>query len=163
MAKKKGNGGKENPKVAGYDSNLSEKDTNEINKFISSIIDNAARDMAKAGLQAGVPIMFGFNFQVDSMPIHTSIHAEQHAPSQKPGEPLVDIIESPGKISIIAEMPGTRQGDIEVASDGNNLMITSKSVSRPYMKTIKLPRQLRKGSITFNCRNGIVEVCATTV
>lgn len=158
MPKKKGSRGKTN----GFNVDLSDKDAETINKFISNIIENATRDITKAGPQAEVPIVFGFNFQVDSMPIHTSYPGEQHINAPKLGEPLIDIIESKGGIDVIAEMPGTKQDEIEVTSSGDNLMITSKSASRPYMRTIKLPRQIKKGSITFNYRNGVIEVHAAT-
>lgn len=69
------------------------------------------------------------------------------------GEPIIDIFEEKDHISIIAELPGVEEKDIEIKIKGDTLEISTGK----YRKMIKLPTH-SKSIIERTYKNGILQL-----
>lgn len=72
-------------------------------------------------------------------------------------EPLVDVFDEEGEITIIAELPGVLETDIKLDLKGDILNLET-SGEKKYAKEILLPVKVDFGSRKMNFKNGILEV-----
>ena len=73
-------------------------------------------------------------------------------------EPIVDIFEEEDKITVMAELPGVTEKDIDWDVEGNTLKIKTNNSTRKYYKEIALPTPVEKKSSESTYRNGILEL-----
>ena len=113
------------------------------------------------------PIVYGYSMTIGphGKPVIREFGNVKRTPSKEwreaisdTREPLVDLVEGAGDVRVIAELPGARKQDIELAAEGTSLFITAKTPSRKYRKELVLPYaiELEGSESTFN--NGILEV-----
>jgi len=110
------------------------------------------------------PFVFGFSMKVgpDGKPL---IQRFGNAPVDDGGskmsaqlEPLVDIIEEPEEIIVVAELPGVDKDEIKVRIKGRTLTIEVDNPERPYHKSLELPSKVKKEDAKSAIRNGVLEV-----
>ena len=73
-------------------------------------------------------------------------------------EPIVDIFEEEDKVTVMAELPGITEKDIEWEVEGDTLTIKTSTSDRKYYKEIVLPTPVEKEGAESKYRNGILEV-----
>ena len=73
-------------------------------------------------------------------------------------EPLVDVIEEPDHVLVVAEMPGVNTGDVSVEVTEDIMSIEAAHSDKHYRKEIMLPRRVSNSDILISCNNGIVEI-----
>ena len=78
---------------------------------------------------------------------------EEERAETEMGEPIIDIFEEKDYISVIAELPGVEEKDIETKLKGDTLEISAGK----YYKTIRLP-SISKSIIERNYNNGILQL-----
>lgn len=72
-------------------------------------------------------------------------------------EPLVDVFDEEGEITVIAELPGVQETDIKLDLKGDILNLET-SGEKKYAKEILLPAKVNFESRKMNFKNGILEV-----
>jgi len=73
-------------------------------------------------------------------------------------EPLIDIFEEEDHIKVLAELPGVNEKDVNIKTDENTITITAENATRKYLKIVKLPTRIKKGTTTFTYKNNILQV-----
>ncbi len=76
-------------------------------------------------------------------------------------EPLVDVLDEGDHLTVVAEMPGVEEKDVQLKVEGDILEIVAASRDRKYEKQILLPYPVESGSINSSYRNGVLEVRVT--
>ena len=113
------------------------------------------------------PIVYGYSMTVgpDGKPVIREFGNLKRSPSKEwreaiseTREPMVDLVEGPKEVRVLAELPGARKQDIELTLEGRSLVISANTPAKKYRKELELPCPVRlEGSkSTFN--NGILEV-----
>ncbi len=77
---------------------------------------------------------------------------------QETREPLVDVIEEPDHVLVVAEMPGVTADDVSVSVDDDVMSVEAKRKDKKYRKEVLLPKAVSKKGIAVSCNNGIVEI-----
>lgn len=73
-------------------------------------------------------------------------------------EPLTDVFNEKDEVVVIAEIPGVSEEDITVDLKGDILEISAAGKNRKYRKEILLPVQVKNETLSYNYKNGILEV-----
>ncbi|MGH9918060.1 MAG: archaeal heat shock protein Hsp20 [Nitrososphaerales archaeon] len=113
------------------------------------------------------PIVYGYSMTIgpDGKPVVREFGNVRRSPSKQwreaisdTREPLVDVVEGPKEVRVLAELPGARKQDIELIVKGRNLVISADTPARKYRKELDLPYTVRleESKSTFN--NGILEL-----
>ena len=162
MAKKRDNKGKKN------DINMDDETMRNMNRFLSDLLAETAKNIASAEAN-GMPVVLGFNFNIDNRgaPVAQNKgrkeaveagnavqapynpHVEQNTNNQ-----LVDIMESKGVVTVIMEMRGSSEKEVEILCDGDHAEINAGK----YHKMVKLPYNVNPESIKYHFKNGILEM-----
>jgi HSP20 family protein len=114
----------------------------------------------------GKPIVSGFSIKIRP---DGKVDVEQFGNVKPVGEkaivkderePLVDVINRPKEVTVIAELPGVDKKEIKlkVAGESNILDI---SVPHKFSKKVKLPAKVKPSLAKANYKNGILEVTLT--
>jgi HSP20 family protein len=73
-------------------------------------------------------------------------------------EPLVDVINEPEQIRVLAELPGVEKSDIKTTISEDSLTIRVESQTRKYYKEVQLPANVDPDSSKASYNNGVLEV-----
>jgi len=73
-------------------------------------------------------------------------------------EPITDVFDEKEEIQVYAEMPGVNEEDIKVDIKGDILDISAAGKNRKYRKEILLPVQVKKETLSYTYKNGILEI-----
>ncbi|MHA2428235.1 MAG: archaeal heat shock protein Hsp20 [Candidatus Hermodarchaeia archaeon] len=73
-------------------------------------------------------------------------------------EPLIDVMEQDEDIILIAELPGIKEKDLDIAVSDYTVTIQVNNPERKYAKTIDLPAPVQINSAKSNYNNGILEI-----
>jgi len=73
-------------------------------------------------------------------------------------EPMTDVFDEKEEVRIYAEMPGVNEEDIKFDLKGDILDISAQSGERKYHKEVLLPVQVKKETLSYTYKNGILEV-----
>ena len=73
-------------------------------------------------------------------------------------EPLIDVFDENSEVLIIAEIPGVSDDGVVVDLKGDILEISAAGKNRRYRKEVLLPRQVRKETLSYTYKSGILEV-----
>jgi len=82
----------------------------------------------------------------------------RHPVVQEVREPLVDVIEEPNRILVIAEMPGITAEDLEFSIDDDVMSIKAERKGKKYRKEVLLPKPASRQKASVSCNNGIVQI-----
>lgn len=82
----------------------------------------------------------------------------RHPVVQEVREPLVDVLEEPNRILVIAEMPGVTRDDVSVSIDDDVMSIRAQRKEKKYRKEVLLPKPVSKEPVSISCNNGIVQI-----
>jgi len=73
-------------------------------------------------------------------------------------EPLIDTFEDENYITVLAELPGVEEKDVNIITDENTITITAENATKKYLKIVRLPTRIKKDTTKFTCRNNILQV-----
>ena len=95
-----------------------------------------------------------------SMMMHGNEEGRVPQKSEPTGErePLVDMFSSKGKTTIVAELPGVAEEDIEISVGGKRLEITVDKGERKYFRQLELPKKFDKKKMKKSYNNGVLEL-----
>ena len=82
----------------------------------------------------------------------------RHPVVQAVREPLVDVIEEPNRILVVAEMPGITAEDVVFSIDGDVMSIEAGRKGKKYRKEVLLPKPVSRENASISCNNGIVQI-----
>jgi len=116
------------------------------------------------------PFVYGYSVKVgsDGKPVvrefgnmkpGTSIGEDKKKPLnlQEAREPLVDVIQEPDQVKVIAELPGVEKEDIQLYATERTLTLDVTSPDHRYHKELELPFEVDEDSATSTYRNGVLE------
>ena len=90
------------------------------------------------------------------------MHAGEEEPAKgeptSEREPLVDIFTSKGKTTVVAELPGVAEEDINIALSGKRLEINVDKGERKYFRQLELPKKFDKKKMKKKYNNGVLEL-----
>lgn len=79
----------------------------------------------------------------------------QENPDRKP---VTEVIENGDTVTIIAELPGVKKGDIKLETEDDKLSITAKNALRHYDIDLKIPPNIIPGTEKARYKNGVLEI-----
>ncbi|OYT27260.1 MAG: heat-shock protein Hsp20 [Candidatus Altiarchaeales archaeon ex4484_96] len=129
-----------------------------LNKLFTDITD------IEAEMIENEPYIYGFSIRSgpEGKPIINEfgniINQELTKDTAVDREPLIDLIEGEKMLTVVAEVPGVEEKDINIGIEDNHLIIDVDSVNRRYYKKLKLPAEVDEKNIKYTHKNGILEV-----
>ncbi len=73
-------------------------------------------------------------------------------------EPVVEVLDEPTEVVVIAELPGVEEQRIDVQVRASQIELFAAGRGRTYHKRIELPSRVSGGSLASSYRNGILEI-----
>jgi len=73
-------------------------------------------------------------------------------------EPLVDVINEPEQVRVLAELPGVEKSDIKTTIAEDTLTVRVDSSTRKYYKEVQLPPGVDPDSSKASYNNGVLEI-----
>jgi HSP20 family molecular chaperone IbpA len=73
-------------------------------------------------------------------------------------QPLVDVFEEEDHLIVLVELPGVDKEDVHIKVEENTLTISAINKTRNYIKKVWLPASIKKDTIKFTYRNGILQI-----
>ncbi len=73
-------------------------------------------------------------------------------------EPLVDIFDEPGRLLVVAEVPGVEENNVRLELHDDILIISTEKGEPKYRKEVLLPASFSSDKLAFHCRNGVLEI-----
>jgi HSP20 family molecular chaperone IbpA len=90
---------------------------------------------------------------------HPHIPSFPHIPSLiRQREPLIDTFEEGNNITVLAELPGVEEKDVNIITDERTIMITAENATKKYLKIVRLPTRIKKDTTKFTYRNNILQI-----
>jgi HSP20 family protein len=119
------------------------------------------------------PFVYGYSMSMgpDGKPIIQEFGNVK--PSKKPGmfgfeqpalepqdarEPLVDVMNEPDHVRVLAELPGVEKSEIKTTISEDALTIKVDSPSRKYYKEVQLPSKVDPEGSKASYNNGVLEI-----
>jgi len=119
------------------------------------------------------PFVYGFSMSMgpDGKPIIQEFGNVK--PSKKPGafgfeqpalepmdkrEPLVDVINEPEQVRVVAELPGVEKSDIKTTISEDTITIKVETPSHKYYKEVGLPAGVDPEGSKASYNNGVLEI-----
>jgi HSP20 family protein len=145
-------------------------------KGIEKLIDLAAElkeaggEIKKEGeidltrLKEGMKGVYGFSIKtaVGGKPIVETFGNIKKTPEgpivEEEREPLTDVFDEKDEIVVIAEIPGISEEGITLDLKEDILEISAAGKNRKYYKEVLLPVQVKKETLSYTYKNGILEV-----
>lgn len=145
-------------------------------KGIENLVDLAAKlkeaggEIKKEGeidlsrLKEGMKGVYGFSIKtaVGGKPIVETFGNIKKTPEgpvvEEEREPLTDVFDEKDEVVVISEIPGVSEDGILVDLKGDILEISAAGKNRKYRKEVLLPVQVRKETLSYAYKNGILEV-----
>ncbi len=73
-------------------------------------------------------------------------------------EPMIDMLDEPDHLLIVAEVPGVMEEDVKVELEEDILAFSAENGEKKYRKEMLLPTSFSSEMMSFSCRNGILEI-----
>ena len=73
-------------------------------------------------------------------------------------EPMVDVLEETSTVTVIAELPGVGEDDVEIKVNGDILNLSAEHGERKYAKEVLLPAAVQEKAQSRSFNNGILEL-----
>jgi HSP20 family protein len=119
------------------------------------------------------PFVYGYSMSMgpDGKPIIQEFGNVK--PSRRPGafgfeqpalepketrEPLVDVINEPTQVRVVAELPGVEKSAIKTSINEDTLTISVDSAAQRYYKDVRLPAGVDADSTKASYNNGVLEI-----
>ena len=73
-------------------------------------------------------------------------------------EPLVDVINEPAQVRVVAELPGVEKSAIKTSINDDTLTISVDSATQKYYKEVHLPTGVEADNPKASYNNGVLEI-----
>jgi HSP20 family protein len=73
-------------------------------------------------------------------------------------EPMVDVFDEPTRLLIVAEVPGVEAANVQLEIHDDILLISIEKGEPKYRREVLLPAIYTPGQMSFQCRNGVLEI-----
>jgi len=73
-------------------------------------------------------------------------------------EPLVDVINEPAQVRVVAELPGVEKSAIKTSINDDTLTISVDSATQKYYKEVHLPTVVEADNPKASYNNGVLEI-----
>ncbi len=73
-------------------------------------------------------------------------------------EPMLDLFDEPTRVLIVAEVPGIEEANLQIELHDDILLIATKKGEPNYRKELLLPASFAQKDLSFQCRNGVLEI-----
>jgi len=73
-------------------------------------------------------------------------------------EPLLDLFEEGDHLIVLAELPSVDENDVDIKAEENTLTISAENAAKKYLQKVELPTPIKKETIKYTYRNGIIQV-----
>jgi HSP20 family protein len=119
------------------------------------------------------PFVYGYSMSVGPDGKPTIQEFGNVKPSRRPGafgmeqpalepkntrEPLVDVINEPAQVRVVAELPGVEKSAIKTNINDDSLIINVDSATHKYYKEVHLPSGVDPDSSKAAYNNGVLEI-----
>ena len=119
------------------------------------------------------PFVYGYSMSIGPDGKPTIQEFGNVKPSRRPGafgmeqpalepkntrEPLVDVINEPAQVRVVAELPGVEKSAIKTSISDDTLTISVDSATQKYYKEIHLPAGVEPDSPKASYNNGVLEI-----
>lgn len=145
--------------------NINLDNPDDINNFLNKVVQELISGQQGAQPNPANPFVTGFSIKIDKSGVSISDNKQVINQSgllttqeQPKREPLIDIIDRPNAVSVIAEIPGVNKANIELTTNGANLKISANEKEKSYSKAIVLPHSINPHTAGAVYNNGILEV-----
>ena len=156
----------------------------DFDEIVEHMFEDMARGMPKdltkerklpdgTTIRESGPFMWGYSMTMgpDGKPIIQEFGNVK--PSKKPGafgmdqpaleprearEPLVDVINEPEQVRVLAELPGVEKQDIKTTIAEDTMTIRVESPTRKYYKEVQLPANVDPDAPKASYNNGVLEI-----
>lgn len=111
--------------------------------------------------------MYGFNIKVGlgdkdvEVQPFGNVHKDKEtgkAVVSEVREPMVDVFDEAGHVSVVAEMPGVDAESVKLELKDDILTIDAGEDGKRYHKEVLLPASFGPEKMSHTCRNGVLEV-----
>ena len=115
-------------------------------------------------LKKGMKGVFGFSIKtaVGGKPVVESFGNIKKTPQgpkiEEEREPITDVFDEKDEVVVMAEMPGISEEGISIDLKGDILAIKAVNSHRSYYKEVLLSSKVRPDTLTWNYKNGVLEV-----
>lgn len=82
----------------------------------------------------------------------------RRSPFLKEPEPLLDVLQNDGVITVVAALPGFKKEDINLHVKGDRLIISASTLDKRYYKNLKLPAKIEIEPFYTSYKNGVLEL-----
>lgn len=137
-----------------------EDELENIGRIFEELKDKSVRESMREG-----HYVYGFSMRMgpDGKPsieefgnIPSILSGETDEPEDR--EPLTDVIEREGEVSIIVEIPGVGRDDIDLEIEESSIEIDVDVPKRSYHKMLELPCMVKPETAKASYNNGVLEV-----
>jgi HSP20 family protein len=119
------------------------------------------------------PFVYGYSMSIGPDGKPTIQEFGNVKPSRRPGafgfqqpalepkdarEPLVDVINEPSQVRVVAELPGVDKSAIKTSISDNTLTVSVDSATQRYYKEVRLPVGVDPDSSKASYNNGVLEI-----
>lgn len=138
-------------------------DLNRIDELMEEFMSEAFESFKKAERSRGM-MYYGFSVSVgpDGKPVISefgNVRPGLGGPELRDeASPLVDIMDSKGRITVFAELPGVKKKDIGLKVAEDCLTISVEKDTRNFYKEVSLPVNVKPGTAKASYKNGVLEV-----
>ena len=73
-------------------------------------------------------------------------------------EPMVDLFDEPTRLLIVIEVPGIEEKNVHLELQDDILIISTEKGAPNYRKELLLPACYAPDKLSFQCRNGVLEI-----
>ena len=73
-------------------------------------------------------------------------------------EPMVDVFDEPTRLLVVAEVPGVDAENVELEIHDDILLISIEKGEPKYRREVLLPAVYSPDKMSFQCRNGVLEI-----
>ncbi|MDA2926034.1 helix-turn-helix domain-containing protein [Acidobacteria bacterium AH-259-G07] len=119
----------------------------------------------RVGTPKGLQAVYGFSVRVggEGRPIIESFGNVREKAGKGPvvddvREPITDLLDEEEYFLVVAELPGTEEGDVGWQLKEDILIISAESQDRKYYKELLLPSAVDETRVVSSCKNGILEL-----
>lgn len=136
--------------------------------LVSKMVEEGKEEVTRIGEIKGlgekVKGMYGFTVKmgIGGKPIIEQFGNIKKTPEgpviEEEREPLSDVFDEKDEVVVIAEIPGVSEDGISLDLKGDILEISAVGKNRKYRKEVLLPVQVKKETLSYTYKNGIVEV-----
>jgi len=71
---------------------------------------------------------------------------------------LVDVLEGPDEIIVVADLAGFNREDLRVHVKDERLTVAAEALDRKYRKSLNLPKRVIPRTIRTTYKNGVLEI-----